>query len=95
MPCCLHVGVSRTHRSPCLIRVKRLESGGYIAGYRAHLKLEKPGGTLTVFTEVTLSTHHREDLQRFAAAVREVDEIMECHLINGDYGYLVRFITGR
>ncbi len=40
--------------SPCLIRVKRLEQAGYIAGYGAHLRLEKLGDTLTVFTEVTL-----------------------------------------
>jgi DNA-binding Lrp family transcriptional regulator len=79
--------------SPCLIRVKRLEAAGYIAGYGAHLRLEKLGDTLTVFTEVTLSAHHREDFQRFEAAVKEIDEVMECHLISGGYDYLVRFIT--
>ena len=65
--------------SPCLIRVKRLEQAGYIAGYGAYLRLEKLGDTLTVFTEVTLSDHHREDFIRFEAAIREVDEILECH----------------
>ena len=35
--------------SPCLIRVKRLEQAGYIAGYGAQLRLEKLGDTLTVF----------------------------------------------
>ena len=61
--------------SPCLIRVKRLEQAGYIAGYGAHLRLEKLGDTLTVFTEVTLPDHHREDFVRFETAIREVDEI--------------------
>jgi DNA-binding Lrp family transcriptional regulator len=51
--------------SPCLIRVKRLEQAGYIAGYGAYLRLEKLGDTLTVFTEVTLTDHHREDFIRF------------------------------
>src|SRR6476619_5283094 len=79
--------------SPCLIRVKRLEQAGYIAGYGAHLRLEKLGDTLTVFTEVTLNDHHREDFTRFEAAIREVDEILECHLVSGGYDYLLRFIT--
>src|SRR4051812_27115792 len=69
--------------SPCLIRVKRLEQAGYIAGYGARLRLEKLGDTLTVFTEVTLTDHHREDFIRFGAAIRDVDESLECHLVSG------------
>jgi len=79
--------------SPCLIRVKRLEQAGYIAGYGAHLRLEKLGDTLTVFTEVTLNDHHREDFIRFETAIRDVDEILECHLVSGGYDYLLRFLT--
>lgn len=79
--------------SPCLIRVKRLEQAGYISGYGAHLALDKLGDTLTVFTEVTLSDHHREDFIRFENAIREVDEILECHLVSGGYDYLLRFLT--
>ena len=79
--------------SPCLIRVKLLEQAGYIAGYGAHLRLEKLGDTLTVFTEVTLNDHHREDFVRFETAIRDVDEIMECHLVSGGYDYLLRFLT--
>ena len=79
--------------SPCLIRVKRLEQAGYIAGYGAHLRLEKLGDTQTVFTEVTLAEHHREDFTRFETAIRGVDEILECHLVSGGYDYLLRFLT--
>ena len=79
--------------SPCLIRVKRLEQAGYISGYGAQLRLEKLGDTLTVFTEVTLADHHREDFFRFEAAIRDVDEILECHLVSGGYDYLLRFLT--
>ena len=79
--------------SPCLIRVKRLEQAGYIAGYGAHLRLEKLVDTLTVFTEVTLNDHHREDFFRFETAIRDVDEIMECDQVSGGYDYLLRFLT--
>lgn len=79
--------------SPCLIRVKRLEQAGYIAGYGAEIRLEKLGDTLTVFTEVTLADHRREDFIRFETSIRSVDEIVECHLVSGGYDYLLKFTT--
>jgi DNA-binding Lrp family transcriptional regulator len=79
--------------SPCLLRVKRLEEAGYITSYNAHLDLTKLGETVTVFTEVTLNDHHREDFVRFEAAIRGIDEVIECHLISGGYDYLVKFLT--
>jgi DNA-binding Lrp family transcriptional regulator len=79
--------------SPCLLRVKRLEEAGYITSYNAHLDLVKLGETVTVFTEVTLDDHHREDFSKFEAAMRNIDEVIECHLISGGYDYLVRFLT--
>ncbi len=79
--------------SPCLIRVKRLEKAGYIAGYGAQLRLEKLADMLTVFTEMTLGDHKREDFVRFELAIRDIDEIIECHLVSGGYDYLLKFIT--
>lgn len=79
--------------SPCLIRVKRLEQAGYIGGYSAQIRMDKLGDILTVFTEVTLEDHHREDFARFEKAVYAVDEIVECHLVSGGYDYLLKFIT--
>jgi len=79
--------------SPCLLRVKRLEKSGYIAGYGAFLNLEKLGDVLTVFTEITLSNHRRDDFVRFETSIATVDQIMECHLISGGYDYLLRFVT--
>src|SRR5207253_7884992 len=81
--------------SPCLIRVKRLEKAGYIAGYGAHVRLEKLGDTQTVFTEVTLSDHRREDFARFEASIRGIDEIVECHLVSGGDGFLFELRTRR
>lgn len=79
--------------SPCLQRVKRLEAAGYITSFQARLNLSKMMESVTVFTEVTLSDHHREDFLRFEQKIRQVDEVMECHLISGGYDYLLRFIT--
>jgi DNA-binding Lrp family transcriptional regulator len=79
--------------SPCLVRVKRLEKAGYIAGYGAHIQMQKLGDTQLVFTEVTLSDHRAADFVRFESHVRKVDEITECHLVSGGYDYMLKFIT--
>ena len=79
--------------SPCLLRVKRLEEAGYITSYNARIDLSKLGETITVFTEVTLSNHHREDFVKFETAIRAIDEVIECHLVSGGYDYLLKFVT--
>ena len=79
--------------SPCLLRVKRLEEAGYIVSYNARIDLAKLGETITVFTEVTLNDHHREDFIKFEASIRTIDEVVECHLVSGGYDYLLKFLT--
>ena len=79
--------------SPCLLRVKRLEKAGYITGYGARLMLDKLGGMQTVFTQVTLQDHRREDIMKFEAIIRDIDEVVECHLVSGGFDYLLKFVT--
>lgn len=79
--------------SPCLQRVKQLESKGYISGYSAHINLAKFARTITVFTEVTLADHRRDDFIKFETCMRNVNELIECHLVSGGYDYLLRFLT--
>jgi DNA-binding Lrp family transcriptional regulator len=79
--------------SPCLMRVKRLEKAGYITGYGAQLMLEKLGTMQIVFTQVTLSDHRREDFTKFEAAIRTIDEVVECHMVSGGFDYLLKFVT--
>jgi DNA-binding Lrp family transcriptional regulator len=79
--------------SPCLQRVKRLEAAGIISGYGAHINLGKLTSTVTVFTEIMLHDHRREDFVRFEANLRDFDEITECHLVSGGYDYLLKFLV--
>jgi DNA-binding Lrp family transcriptional regulator len=79
--------------SPCLSRVKRLEKVGYISGYGARLQLSMLGDVQLVFAEVTLSGHRLADRAKFEASTRLVEEIAECHLVSGDYDYLLKFMT--
>jgi DNA-binding Lrp family transcriptional regulator len=79
--------------SPCLQRVKRLESKGYISGYSARINLSKLPRTITVFTEVTLADHRRDGFIKFESCMRGVNELIECHLVSGGYDYLLSFVT--
>jgi DNA-binding Lrp family transcriptional regulator len=79
--------------SPCLTRVKRLETAGFITGYGAQLNLRKLGEFLTVFTEVTLTEHRRGDFSRFETRISKLDEVLECHLVSGGYDYLLKFVA--
>lgn len=79
--------------SPCLMRVKKLQSEGYIDGYSAQINIGKLGQTLTVFTEITLKNHRQIDFARFLAAIDKVDQVIECHLVSGGYDYLLKFVT--
>lgn len=79
--------------SPCLQRVKRLESIGLIRSYGARLALARLGEHVVVFTEVTLTNHRRASFDRFLDRAREIPEIMECHHVTGGHDYLLRVVA--
>lgn len=81
------VGLSPT---PCLERVKRLEKEKYITGYQANLNPAKLGLSLLVFVEITLTKTSPDVFDDFAAAVHNLDVIQECHLVSGNFDFLLK-----
>ncbi|MGP1357728.1 Lrp/AsnC family transcriptional regulator [Roseicyclus sp.] len=81
------VGLSKT---PCQVRVRRLEASGYIRGYRAIVDQARLGRNHVTFVEVRLSDTREKALSAFNAAVRDVPEIEECHMIAGAFDYLLK-----
>jgi len=81
------VGLSPT---PCLERVKRLEKEQYITGYQANLNATKLNLALLVFVEITLTKTSPDVFDDFAAAVHELEVIQECHLVSGDFDFLLK-----
>lgn len=79
--------------TPCLERVRRLESAGYIEGYSARLSAEKLGMGLTVFVQLTLDRTKPDVFDRFREAVAEIPEITECHMVAGGFDYLIKIRT--
>lgn len=76
--------------SPCMARVKALESRGLIRRYVALLDAQQLGLHLNVFISISLNQQSREALREFEARVTARDEVMECYLMTGDADYLLR-----
>ena len=81
------VGLTTT---PCKERVKRLERDGYIRGYHADLDPAKLGRGLVVFVQITLQRTAGDAFREFTEAVRDVPEVEECHLVAGNFDYLIK-----
>ncbi len=81
------VGLSPT---PCLERVKRLEKSGVIQSYTALLDPDALNASLLVYIEITLNRSSADVFERFNKAVNQVSEILECHLVSGDFDYLLK-----
>ena len=79
--------------SPCLARVRALESAGFIDRYVTLLDAKKLGLTVSVLVQVTLEKQIESALDIFEKAVRERPEVMECYLMTGDADYLLRVVV--
>ncbi|HET8729207.1 MAG TPA: Lrp/AsnC family transcriptional regulator [Alphaproteobacteria bacterium] len=79
--------------SACLERVRRLEAGGLIRGYRAVVALDKVLRGSTVFVEVTLKRHESGDFKRFERKILDTPEVVECHAIGGGIDYLLKVVA--
>ena len=76
--------------SACHRRIRALEQSGVIAGYGARLNPERLGLSLVAFVEISLNSQSHEAMDRFEAAVRDFDDILDCHLMSGVGDYLLR-----
>ncbi len=76
--------------SACHRRVKLLEASGKIAGYAARLDRVEIGLELQIFIEIKILSTRRSDMEAFETAIADMPEILECHMISGEFDYLVR-----
>jgi len=70
-------------------RIRALEESGAIRGYRAAVDDRMLGRSMTVFIRVTLERQSAAVLSAFEAAVRRCKWILSCHLMAGQYDYMV------
>jgi DNA-binding Lrp family transcriptional regulator len=70
-------------------RILALESSGAIRGYRAIVDDRMLGKRMTVFIRITLERQSAPVLTAFETAVRRSKTIVSCHLMAGQYDYML------
>lgn len=81
------VGLSVT---PCGERVKRMEKEHVILGYHARLDPHALQLSLLVFVEIKLSAKSGVIFEKFKQEIIKLPSVLECHLVSGDFDYLVK-----
>lgn len=67
-----------------------MEKSGFIKGYRALVAPEKLAASLLVFVEIRLTRTSPDVFEDFKKSVIDLPQVLECHLVSGDFDYLVK-----
>jgi Lrp/AsnC family transcriptional regulator len=78
--------------NPCWKRIRRLEQAGVIAGRVAVLDQAKVGLPVSVFVSLETADHSAAWLERFAAVVAGMPEIVQAWRMSGDVDYLLHVV---
>jgi DNA-binding Lrp family transcriptional regulator len=78
---------------PCLRRVRALEDSGAISSYHAVVDPAILGYTITVFAMVSLKSQAEADLKAFEDHVRDLPEVRECHMLNGEIDFILKVVA--
>lgn len=81
------VGLSQ---SACSRRLDNLEQSGVISGYHARLSNTALGHGMTAIVHISLSGQFEKSLSEFEAAIRRCPNVLSCHLMSGEYDYILR-----
>lgn len=79
--------------SPCLRRIRNLEQSGIIRGYRADIDRNEVGLGLTVFVEIKVAHHSRENAQAQHEALARIPEVVSCFMISGNADFLAEVVV--
>jgi len=61
-----------------------------IVGYYARVNPALLGASLLVFVEITLDHKSGNMFDQFRREVLRIPEVLECHLVSGDFDYLIK-----
>lgn len=71
-------------------RIKRLEKIGVIDKYVALVDKQKVNKAFTVFCQIKLIQHTKEQINQFERDILKLIEVVECHHLSGDYDYILK-----
>lgn len=78
--------------TPCWRRIEKLKQSGVIERQVALLNRDKLNVGLTAFVAIRTNQHSPQWLARFAEAVRDIPEIVECYRMSGETDYMLRVV---
>lgn len=79
--------------SPCLRRLKKLESDEVIQGYHAILDRHKVGLGMTVFVDVSLDNHRDQASQLFETSIMQMKNVVNCFVVSGSSDYRLEVVV--
>ena len=79
--------------SPCLRRLRQLESSGVVQKYVALVSPTAVGQGLQAVVEVRLDRQTRGSVDKFEAESLKLPQVLECYLMAGDWDYVLRVVV--
>ncbi len=79
--------------APTLERVKKLENTGVIKSYHAVIDMASVGLGVTTFVMASLKGHNKENIAKFIKAIKEIDEVIECHHVTGQADFILKIVA--
>ena len=74
-------------------RIKKLENQGVIKKYVALVNKEKVDKSFVAFCHIKLIQHSQDYVVKFEKEVTNLNEVLECYHISGDYDYLLKVLV--
>lgn len=81
----------QTFLSPTAIsaRIEKLEKGGYIEGYYAHINAQAFGFNIKAFINLEVEPVQKKE---FYPYIRSCPNVVECNCVTGDYAMLIEVL---
>lgn len=84
----VHLSTTPVHE-----RIRRMEQGGVITKYVTLVNAAKTGKGLMVICYVSLRQHSKNAGARFIKSILEMNEVLECLTISGQFDFLLKVVT--
>ncbi len=83
-------GLVNVSPATCHRRTQRLFNEGYIKSVRAMVSPQKVDRAALVIVGVVLDRSTPESFAEFENAIRELNFVLDCHLVAGDFDYFLK-----
>jgi Lrp/AsnC family leucine-responsive transcriptional regulator len=79
--------------SPCLRRLRALESEGVISGYAAILDRPRLGLGVTVFVDLKVERHSDQSAAEISKALNDAPEVLSAHIVSGQADFRLEVVV--